>query len=226
MPYTQTIVATAFSLIFILITLGFNESVYSSSDLNTLLNKDTYLNKTLAPEDCRFITSNFSVSYFTESDDIAREFLYGGFSARGGCISALVLVVGMFVIAIVSDKIDTDMLAAKYVDGSWIHQGDTQTFMIGVIYQLMFTGALLSLILTILCILSALSHQTYVPSVGIDFNREDYNPRELSDECSNSSDNVVHRSDFLKVSLFFSAGCLISVYFVDYSLRYDKKASM
>lgn len=219
MSYTQTVIATLFLLIFLLVTLGFNEGVYSSVDLNVRFASGHL-------KDCRFLDDNYTVSDFTKEDDIAREFLYGGFSARGGAISAIVLSIGVFVLAIVVPKLDLDMSAAKYKNGSWLHQGDTLTFVIGVLYQLFISASVLSVLILSSCTIMALSKQCYVPSIGIDFGVEDYNPRKLPGACSELSDNIVRRTDYLKASLFFSLASLIAIRFMDYAVRYDKKASV
>ena len=226
MPYTQTLVASLFLFVSILISLGFNEGVYSSVDLNTRLNAATYSNVSLAPKDCRYGMNNWILGNFTENDDIAREFLYGGFSARGSAISSIVLVLGALILSLVCNDLDFDMSAARYINGSWIHEGNTKTFVSGVLYQLMMTGSVLSVMVMSACILVSFSKQGYVPSLGIDFGVEDNEPRKVPELCSAVDDNVVHRSDSLKVSLFFSLGSLLSIYFVDYAIRYDKKASV
>ena len=103
-----------------------------------------------APKDCRLVwggksSKYFMHSYFNENDDISREFLYGGFSARGAAISAIVLSIGTFVLAVTVRELDLDMDAGKYVGKSWFHEGDTKKFVAGVFYRLMMAGIVLSL---------------------------------------------------------------------------------
>ena len=226
MAYTQTLAATLVLLIFILITLVLNEGVYSNTDVNVRLDWDSYTNKTLAPQeqDCTWSRGELSIERFTTGDDAAREFLYGGFSARGGTISAIVLGIGAFVIAIVVGDIDTEM-EAKYEEGSWFHRGNTKAFVTGVIFRLLVVGTALSMTISSVCTLGALLYQGYVPSAGLDFGVEDANPRELPKACSDLDDNVVHRSDSLKASLFFSIASVFFVSVMSYYVHYDKKAS-
>ena len=226
MAYTQTLAATLVLLIFILITLVLNEGVYSNTDVNVRLDWDSYTNKPLAPQeqDCTWSRGELSIERFTTGDDAAREFLYGGFSARGGTISAIVLGIGAFVIAIVVGDIDTEM-EAKYEEGSWFHRGNTKAFVTGVIFRLLVVGTALSMTISSVCTLGALLYQGYVPSAGLDFGVEDANPRELPKACSDLDDNVVHRSDSLKASLFFSIASVFFVSVMSYYVHYDKKAS-
>lgn len=224
MAYTQTLAATLVLLIFILITLVLNEGVYSNTDVNVRLDWDSYTNKTLAPQDCTWSGGELSIERFTIGDDAAREFLYGGFSARGGAISAIVLGIGAFVIAIVVGDIDTEM-EAIYEEGSWFHRGNTKAFVAGVIFRLLVVGTALSMAISSVCTIGALLYQGYVPSAGLDFGVEDANPRELPEACSDLDDNVVHRSDSLKASLFFSIASVFFVRVMSYYVHYDKKAS-
>ena len=230
MAHTQTLAATLALLIFILLTLVLNEGVYSNTDLNVIVDEDFYSNSTLAPSDCRFGLSGnnlvtLEVSKFTLADDIARESLYGGFSARGGAISAIVLSIGAFVISIVVDDIDTEMDAAKYQKGSWFHSGDTKAYVAGVLSLLMMAGTALSMAITAFCTLAALMYQGYVPSSGLDFGVKDVDPREIPTVCSELDDNIIHRSDSLKASLFFAIASVFLVGIMGHFVRYDKKAS-
>jgi len=226
MAYTQTLAATLVLLIFILITLGLNEGVYSNTNVNVRLDWDSYPNKTLAPQeqDCKWSGGELSIERFTIGDDIAREFLYGGFSARGGTISAIVLGIGAFIIAIVVGDIDTEM-EAKYEEGSWFHQGNPKAFVAGVIFRLLVVGTALSMAISSVCTLGALFYQEYVPSAGLNLGVEDDNPRKLPEVCSDLNDNVVHRSDSLKASLFFSIASVFFVRVMSFYVHYDKKAS-
>lgn len=232
MAYTQTLVATLAVVVFLMVTLALNEGVYLDSDLNTRLDVNTYSNLEDAPKDCRFTsatnssTTTYGLDKYSVEDDIAREFLYGGFSARASVISAVVLSIGAFVIAIVAPDLDFDQEAAKYKGGSWFHEGDTKTFVAGVLFRLMVVGAILSMSVATLCSFGALNQQGYVPSAGLDMGEEDSNPRELPDECDGDDiGSVVHRSDSLKASTFFAALSVFSIAFMAYAVKYDKKAS-
>ena len=231
MAHTQTLVATVAVLVFILLVLGLNEGVYLNSDLNERLDVSVHILAD-APKDCRFTraTDTSKTSYgldnYSVEDDIAREFLYGGFSARASVISAVVLSLGAFVIAVVAPDLDFDMEAAKYKGGSWFHEGDTKTFVAGVLFRLTVVGAILSMSVATLCSMGALSQQGYVPSVGLDFGVEDSDPRALPSECvGDDIGSVVHRSDSLKASTFFSCVSVFSLVFMAYAVKYDKKAS-
>ena len=226
MAYTQTLVATIALLVCLLLTLGLNEGVYSNTDLTVRLDVNTYANVSKAPVDCRFtratgpVPTTFGVDKFSVQDDIAREFLYGGFSARGAVISGIILCIGAFVIAIVVKDLDMEMEAAEYKKGSWLHEGDTKAFVSGILFRLLLTGTALSMVIASGCSLSALVLQGYVPSVGIGVE----NVRLVPDGCDD--DNVVHRSDSLKASFFFSALSVFVVGCMAYAVRYDIKASI
>ena len=224
MAYTQTLAATLVLLIFILLTLGLNEGVYSNTDLNVRLDWDSYDNKTLAPRDCTWMNGQLDNGSFTIRDDVARELLYGGFSARGGTISAIVLSIGAFVIAIVVGDIDSEM-TATYEGGSWFHSGNTKSFVAGVIFRLLVVGTALSMTVSSFCTLGALVYQYYVPSAGLDFGVDDFDPRKLPEVCEDLDDNIIHRSDSLKASLFFSIASVFFVGVMSYYVHYDKKAS-
>tara|TARA_B110001450_G_C17661940_1_gene497636 strand:- start:1752 stop:2456 length:705 start_codon:yes stop_codon:yes gene_type:complete len=232
MAYTQTLVATIAVLVFIIVTLALNEGVYLDSDLNTRLDVNTYSDLADAPKDCRFTratTDNiatYGLDKYSVEDDIAREYLYGGFSARASVISAVVLSLGAFVIAVVAPDLDFDQEAAKYKGGSWFHEGDTKTFVAGVLFRLMVVGAILSMSVATLCSFGALNQQGYVPSAGLDMGEADTDPRALPTECEGDDiGSVVHRSDSLKASTFFSALSVFSIAFMAYAVKYDKKAS-
>ena len=231
MAVTQTIVATVAVLFSVLLTLGLNEGVYNNTDLNVRLDVNTYTVTANAPRDCRFTSATtdsttYQLDNYSVEDDIAREMLYGGFSARGAVISAVVLAIAAFVIAVVVPDLDFEMDAAKYEGGSWFHEGDTKKFVSGVLFRLTVAGALLSMSISTLCSMGALSQQGYVPGVGLDFGVEDSNPRELPTACdADDIGNVVHRSDSLKASVFFSATSVFAIVFMAYAVKYDKKAS-
>lgn len=231
MPYTQTIVATLAVLISVILTLGLNEGVYQNTDLNVRLDQNTYATPSDAPVDCRFTSASsvstvYKLDHYSVEDDIARELLYGGFSARGGVISAIVLSLGAFVIAVVVPDLDFDMDAAKYKGGSWFHEGDTKKFVGGVLFRLTVVCALLSMSISALCSVVALSQQGYVPSAGLDFGVDDSDPRALPAGCDGDDiGNVVHRSDSLKASVFFSVLSVFAIGFMAYAVKYDKKAS-
>ena len=86
MPLVNTIISTLFVLVFLSISLGLNETVYSSTDLSKLLNHTGAVN-CVYDSDLRTL----ELGPFGESDEIAREVLYGTFSARGAAISVYVL---------------------------------------------------------------------------------------------------------------------------------------
>ena len=231
MAVTQTIVASIAVSILVILTLGLSEGVYNNTDLNVRLDVNTYTNITSAPKDCRFTSASidsttYTLDNYSVEDDIAREMLYGGFSARGALISAIVLSLVAFVIAVVFPDLDFDMDAAKYKNGEWFHGGDRNKFVAGVLFRLTVAGALLSMSISTLCLMGALSQQGYVPSAGLDFGVDDSNPRELPVLC-NADDigNVVHRSDSLKASVFFSATSFFAIVFMAYATKYDAKAS-
>tara|TARA_B100000780_G_scaffold251432_1_gene198064 strand:- start:484 stop:1140 length:657 start_codon:yes stop_codon:yes gene_type:complete len=211
MGHTQTIVAFIVSCIFILLTFGFNENAYSISDLDINILNGSDL-------DCVYNPANASVDsrHFSYDDAISREYLYGPFSARASCISAFVLVIGAFVMAIVSSGLDFDMEAGKYRKGGCIHEGDTVSFVSGVIFRLLIGGSFFSMFLSFTCSFAALIHQGYVPSsLG---ERE----RELFEDCT---DSVLSRTFVLKLSVFFSSLSALSAMFLMYAVHYDKKAS-
>ena len=225
MAYTQTILATLAVLISVILTLGLNEGVYNETDLNIRLDGATY-GFDDSPQDCRFLDSALAKTTYSVDDDIAREFLYGVFSARGAAISAIVLSLAAFVIAVVAPDLDFDLGAAKYKDGSWFHEGDTKAFVAGVLFRLVVAGALLSMSISTLCSMGALSHQGYVPGIGLDFGVDGLNPRLLPEECKGDEiGNVIHRSDSLKSSVFFSVLSVFAIGFMAYAVKYDKKAS-
>jgi len=231
MAKTQTIVAFFVVLVFILATLFLNEAVYSERDLNVRLDVHSYSNISMAPADCRFTRAtnvgetSLGKDNFSVEDDIARELLYGGFSARGATISGIILSVFAFILSVIGVGLDLDMTASKYPSGAWIHAGDTKTFVAGILIRLLVVGAILSMLLASLCSLAALVQQGYVPSGGLDMGQEDFNPRKLPDECSSLDDNVIHRSDNLKGSLFTSTVSIFAIGFMVYAIRYDIKAS-
>jgi hypothetical protein len=184
------------------------------------------------PEDCRFswgvVTKSnkyFLRSHFNENDDISREFLYGGFSARYAAVSAIVLSIGTFVLAVTVPELDLDMDAGKYVGNSWFHEGDTKKFVAGVFFRMMVAGLVLSLGMLGATSVGALFLQGFVPSAGVDYDdADDFSTRDLS-ECDGIADNVVYRSDALKASVFLSGVSVIAVGFLAYAVRYDRKAS-
>ena len=182
------------------------------------------------PMDCRLVwggqsSKYFMASYFNENDDISREFLYGGFSARGSAVSAIVLSIGTFVLAVTVPELDLDMDAGKYVDKSWFHEGDTKKFVAGVFYRLMVAGIVLSLGILGATSVGALFLQGFVPSAGVDYDdTDDFSSRDVS-ECKDIDDSVVYRSDALKASVFLSGVSVIAVGFLAYAVKYDRKAS-
>ncbi len=182
------------------------------------------------PMDCRLVwggptSKYFMRSYFNENDDISREFLYGGFSARGAAISAIVLSIGTFVLAVTVPELDLDMDAGKYVGKSWFHEGDTKKFVAGVFYRLMVAGIVLSLGILGATSVGALFLQGFVPSAGVDYDdTDDFSSRDVS-ECKDIDDSVVYRSDALKASVFLSGVSVIAVGFLAYAVKYDRKAS-
>ena len=125
MAKTQTIVAFFVVLVFILATLFLNEAVYSERDLNVRLDVHSYSNISMAPADCRFTRAtnvgetSLGKDNFSVEDDIARELLYGGFSARGATISGIILSVFAFILSVIGVGLDLDMTAAKYPSGAW-----------------------------------------------------------------------------------------------------------
>ena len=183
-----------------------------------------------APMDCRLVWGGKSSKYFmaypfNENDDISREFLYGGFSARGAAISAIVLSIGTFVLAVTVPELDLDMDAGKYVGKSWFHEGDTKKFVAGVFYRLMVAGIVLSLGILGATSVGALFLQGFVPSAGVDYDdTDDFSSRDVS-ECKDIDDSVVYRSDALKASVFLSGVSVIAVGFLAYAVKYDRKAS-
>ena len=182
------------------------------------------------PMDCRLVwggpsSKYFMRSYFNENDDISREFLYGGFSARGAAVSAIVLSIGTFVLAVTVPELDLDMDAGKYVGKSWFHEGDTKKFVAGVFYRLMVAGIVLSLGILGATSVGALFLQGFVPSAGVDYDdTDDFSSRDVS-ECKDIDDSVVYRSDALKASVFLSGVSVIAVGFLAYAVKYDRKAS-
>lgn len=182
------------------------------------------------PMDCRLVwggpsSKYFMASYFNENDDISREFLYGGFSARGAAVSAIVLSIGTFVLAVIIPELDLDMDAGKYVGKSWFHEGDTKKFVAGVFYRLMVAGIVLSLGILGATSVGALFLQGFVPSAGVDYDdTDDFSSRDVS-ECKDIDDSVVYRSDALKASVFLSGVSVIAVGFLAYAVKYDRKAS-
>lgn len=183
-----------------------------------------------APKDCRLVwggksSKYFEPSFFSENDDISREFLYGGFSARGAAVSAIVLSIGTFVLAVTVPELDLNMDAGKYVGKSWFHEGDTKKFVAGVFYRLMMAGIVLSLGILGATSVGALFLQGFVPSAGVDYDdTDDFSSRDVS-ECKDIDDNVVYRSDALKAAVFLSGVSVIAVGFLAYAVKYDRKAS-
>ena len=188
------------------------------------------LPETKPPMDCRLVwggptSKYFMRSYFNENDDISREFLYGGFSARYAAVSAIVLSIGTFVLAVTVPELDLDMDAGKYVGKSWFHEGDTKKFVAGVFYRLMVAGIILSLGILGATSVGALFLQGFVPSAGVDYDdTDDFSSRDVS-ECKDIDDSVVYRSDALKASVFLSGVSVIAVGFLAYAVKYDRKAS-
>lgn len=231
MAKTQTIIAAVAVVISILVPLFLNESVYSDTDLNVRLDVNTYSSVADAPSDCRFTRATdvskttLGKDNFSVEDDIARELLYGGFSARGATISGLVLALFAFILAVVGLKLDLNMDAAKYEGGSWFHEGDTQTFVSGILFKLLLVGSALSMVISTLLTVGALVQQGYVPSPGLDMGVDDFNPRKLPDECDGLDDNVIRRSDNLKGAIFTSALSMFALAFMFYAVLYDDKAS-
>jgi len=208
MGHTQTFVAFIVSCIFILLTFGFNENAYSISDLDIDILNGSDL-------DCVYNPANASVYSrpFSYDDAISREYLYGPFSARASCISAFAMTIGAFVMAIVSSGLDFDMEAGKYRKGGCIHEGDTVSFISGVIFRLLVGGSFFSMFLSFTCSFAALLHQGYVPSSLGD---------RVFEDCP---DSVLSRTFVLKLSVFFSSLSALSVVFLMYAVRYDEKAS-
>lgn len=211
MGYIQTIVSFVVTCIFILIVLGFNETVYSVVDMSESILSEKY-------QGCRYNMSSDSVylDSFTESDEFAREFLYGSFSVRGSCISSIVLAIGVFVMAIISKDLDFDMEAGKYRNSSCFHEGDTIAFISGILFRLLVAGGLFSSSISFACSLLALSKQNYVP-VQLS--------ESVSQQFGECVDSQLYRNFTLKLLIFFSSMMTISFMFLPYAVHYDKKAS-
>jgi len=203
--YIQTIIATSVAILCIIMTLGFNENVYSDKDLGHLLGES---------EDCQYMpNATMVVGVFSLRDETARNFLYGGFSTRCSSVIGLVLISTVFMLVMIVDNLDLDMSAGKYKEGSWFHEGNTQAFVCGVLFRLMFCGALHSMIIAGCCAVIALSQQGYAPS----------NTEWLA--RSDCVDDVLRRTDSLKWSIFFSLTSVFAIGFTGYAVGYDKKAS-
>lgn len=190
MPLVNTIISTLFVLVFLSISLGLNETVYSSTDLSKLLDHGS-----TAKVNCVYDYSGLrtlALAPFGESDEIARETLYGTFSARGAAISVYVLGAVALLLGLL-EKTNIEL---------W------NNFKVELFNIVVSFAALASTLLVILTSL-ALTDQSYVPSAFVK------DKVRLLDTCKDVDgkilDNVVQRSERLQASVVFGIITLFSI---------------
>jgi len=187
MPLVNTIISTLFVLVFLSISLGLNETVYSSTDLSKLLNHTGAVN-CVYDSDLRTL----ELGPFGESDEIAREVLYGTFSARGAAISVYVLGAVALLLGLLQ-KTSIEPVQKFKVE------------LFNIVASFAGLAAALLVILTSL----ALTDQSYVPSAFVADNVR------VLDTCKDADDkildNVVQRSERLQASVVFGIITLLSI---------------
>jgi len=197
----DSIIATLFVLVFLSISLGLNETVYSETDLTKRLSGNE--------ANCVYNGLTLGKAAFGESDEIAREQLYGTFSARGAAISVYVLGAVALILGLVR----------KQVLELW------NDFTVEI-FNLVVTGAVLASSLLVIMTSLALTDQSYVPSA---FVADDVR---VLDNCKNADgdviDNVVQRTERLQASLVFAIVTLFSIGYMarelnSYNKRKDKE---
>jgi len=186
MPLVNTIISTLFVLVFLSISLGLNETVYSSTDLSKPLDQTAQVN-------CVYDSGlrTLALGPFGESDEIAREILYGTFSARGAAISVYVLGAVALLLGLL-EKTNIEL---------W------NNFKVELFNIVVSFAALASTLLVILTSL-ALTDQPYVPSAFVK------DKVRLLDNCTVGGkilDNVVQRSERLQASVVFGIITLLSI---------------
>ena len=189
MPLVNTIISTLFVLVFLSISLGLNETVYSSTDLSKLLDHTGS-----ATVNCVYNSDlrTLALGPFGESDEIAREALYGTFSARGAAISVYVLGAVALLLGLLQ-KTSIEPVQKFKVE------------LFNIVASFAGLAAALLVILTSL----ALTDQSYVPSARVADNVR------VLDTCKDADDkildNVVQRSERLQASVVFGIITLLSI---------------
>lgn len=189
MPLVNTIISTLFVLVFLSISLGLNETVYSSTDLSKLLDHGS-----AAKVNCVYNSDlrTLALGPFGESDEIARETLYGTFSARGAAIAVYVLGAVALILGLIR-KTKVTILDSLKVE----------------VFNIVVSFAVLASTLLVILTSLALTDQSYVPSA---FVADDVR---VLDACKDADDkvldNVVQRSERLQTSLVFGIITLFSI---------------
>jgi len=187
MSVVNSIVSTLFVVVFLSITLALNETVYSNTDLSTRLYDDG------ATANCIYGAHDRTLvkAPFGESDEIAREALYGTFSARGSAVGVYLLGVIALVLGL-ARKRKVSLLKKVEIE----------------IFNLVVSGAVLASSLLVVNTVLALTDQSYVPSGSLKVGAlEDL--RNLSN-CGDA-DTVVQRSEKLQAALVFGLVTLFSI---------------
>jgi len=187
MSVVNSIVSTLFVIVFLSITLVLNETVYSNSDLSKRLLDDG------ATANCVYGAHDrvLARAPFGESDEIAREALYGSFSARGAAVAVYILGVIALVLGLKRWR------TISLIKNTIIE-----------IFNLVVTGAVLAASLLVVNDVLALTDQSYVPSGSLKVGAlEDL--RNL-DACGDA-DSVVQRSEKLQAALVFGLVTLLSI---------------
>ena len=188
MPLVNTIISTLFVLVFLSISLGLNETVYSSTDLSKLLDHTGG-----ATVNCVYNSDlrTLALGPFSESDEMAREALYGTFSARGAAISVYVLGAVALLLGLLQ-KTSIEPVQKFKVE------------LFNIVASFAGLAAALLVILTSL----ALTDQSYVPSAFVADNVRVLDTCKVGDKIL---DNVVQRSERLQTSMVFGIITLLSI---------------
>lgn len=196
MSVVNSVVSTLFVVVFLSITLALNETVYSNTDLSKSL--DLSANATV---NCIYGYGNndlqtLAKAPFGESDEIAREALYGSFSARGASVAVYLLGVVALALGLLRQR-TVSLLKKVEIE----------------IFNLVVTGVVLASSLLVANIVLALTDQSYVPSGVLKVGALE-NLRNL-DVCGDA-DSVVQRSEKLQAALVFG---LVTLFSIAYMVR-------
>ena len=186
----DVIISTFFVLLFAIGSLILNETIYTNNDPQLFIAG--------TPGNCEFALSGTNVGAptlnatdFDNSDDTAREMLYGVYAARGSAIATI----GLGVVALI--------LGYKKWDS--IHVGAKLHI---EVLNLVVSGALLATTVFVLTTFGSLVHQGPIPS-GVGF---DMTP------CKDT-DNVVDRVVKLRISVLLGCATLFSILFMGRELQ-------
>jgi hypothetical protein len=191
----DVIISTFFVLLFAIGSLILNETIYTNNDPQLFIAG--------TPGNCEFALSGTNVGAptlnatdFDNSDDTAREMLYGVYAARGSAIATIGL--GVVALIVGYKKWDTINVGAK------LHIE---------VLNLVVSGALLATTVFVLTTFGSLLHQGPIPS-GVEF---DMDP--CKDADHHLSENVVDRVVKLRISVLLGLATLFSILFMGRELR-------